>query len=289
MDLLETIKNRMSEFSKGQRYIAEYILEHYDEAAYMNAARLGAVADVSESTVVRFAMMLGYKGYPEFLKDLNEVVKSRLTSVQRVGVTKTVIGDDDVLSRVLSLDAESVRKTVGNISQADFKRAVREIVNAENIYIIGMRSAQGLAEFLYTYLSMMFKNVFQFNGPSASEMFERIHKIGKNDVLIAISFPRYSSRTINACRFAKSRGARVISLTDSERSPLIEYSDCKLLARCEVISFIDSLVAPLSILNALIVAVGLERQDDLRNTLTELEQIWDEYDVYAKDKEDEND
>jgi len=155
MDLLETIKNRMSEFSKGQRYIAEYILEHYDEAAYMNAARLGAVADVSESTVVRFAMMLGYKGYPEFLKDLNEVVKSRLTSVQRVGVTKTVIGDDDVLSRVLSLDAESVRKTVGNISQADFKRAVREIVNAENIYIIGMRSAQGLAEFLYTYLSKL--------------------------------------------------------------------------------------------------------------------------------------
>ena len=272
----------MPEFSKGQKSIAHYVLEHYDEAAYMNAAILGSVANVSESTVVRFAMILGYKGYPEFLRDLNELVKAKLTAIQRVGVAKLVIGEDDVVKRVLTLDAGCVQKSINIVDRADFDAAVQSIVSAEYIYILGIRSSSALATFLNCYLSMMFKNVKLISSTSTSEMFEEIRAIGNGDIMIGISFPRYSQRTVKALDYAKKRGAKVLSITDSTRSPLVPLSDYKLLAKCEVMSFVDSLVSPLSVINALLLAVGMERKEELQTALVELEEIWEEYDVYDK-------
>jgi DNA-binding MurR/RpiR family transcriptional regulator len=248
----------------------------------MNAAMLGSVADVSESTVVRFAMALGYKGYPEFLRDLNSLVKAKLTAIQRVGVTKMLIGEEDIVSRVLTLDADCVRKSTNVVDRADFDAAVTAIVNAGCIYIIGIRSSSALATFLNCYLSMMFKNVKLITSTSASEMFEQIRAIDETDIMIGISFPRYSQRTVKALDYAKRRGAKVLAITDSERSPLVPLSDCKLLAKCEIMSFVDSLVSPLSVINALLLAVGMQKQDDLREALVELEGIWEEYDVYDK-------
>jgi len=281
-DILSAIKDSLPDFSKGQKRIAHYILEHYDEAAFMNAAVLGSVAHVSESTVVRFAMQLGYKGYPEFLRDLSALVKSKLTSIQRVGVAKMLIGEEDMVERVLTLDADCVKKSIRVVDRADFKAAVEAIVNAENIYILGIRSAFALAVFLNCYLSMIFKNVKLISSTSASEMFEQIRAIGREDIMIGLSFPRYSQRTVKALDYARKRGARVLSITDSEHSPLVEFSDYKLLAKCEIMSFVDSLVSPLSVINALLLAVGMAKQDELQEAFAELEEIWDEYDVYDK-------
>ena len=281
-DILVTIEKRMSTFSKGQRRIASYILEHYNEAAFMTAAKLGVVANVSESTVVRFATLLGYEGYPEFVTDLGELVKSRLTSTQRIEVAKRRIDPERIVENVLAMDADCVRKTIAGISDDEFQRAVDEIVNAETIYVMGVRSASALSGFLANYLGMSFKNVQLIDGRSQSEVYEQILSVGENDVMIGISFPRYSQRTVTAMRYAKSRGASVIALTDSERSPLSDIADCKLLARCEILSYVDSLVAPLSVINALLVAVGMRREEELRSTLGQLERIWDEYNVYEK-------
>lgn len=281
-DLLKVIKDRMPEFSKGQKSIANFILEHYDEAAYMNAAMLGTVANVSESTVVRFAMMLGYKGYPEFLRDLNDLVKSKLTAIQRVGVSKMLIGEEDIVNRVLTVDADCVRKSANIVDRDDFEAAVDAIVNAQYIYILGIRSSSALATFLNFYLSMMFKNVKLISSTSASEMFEQIRAIDDGDIMIGISFPRYSQRTVKALDYAKKRGAKVLSITDSMLSPLVPLSDYKLLAKCEIMSFVDSLVSPLSVINALLLAVGMRKQEELGSALAELEEIWEEYDVYDK-------
>lgn len=286
-DLLTQIETGMLGFSKGQKRIARYILDHYEQAAYMTAARLGAAADVSESTVVRFAMALGYEGYPEFLADLNELVKSRLTSVQRVEVTRFRFGEEaDLLQDVMSLDAECVRKTLKQVDPDDFERAVSELSSAKNIYLLGVRAAAPLAVFMSNYLSMLFKSVHLVNGASASEMFEQTLQLDRDDVVVGISFPRYSQRTVKLLKYARTRGAKVITITDSERSPLVLPGNVNLLARCEIFSYVDSLVAPLSLINALLVAVGLRHKDELTQNLVALEEIWDEYDVYQKDKSD---
>ncbi len=285
-DILATIAERMGSFSKGQRRIASYILEHYNEAAFMTAAKLGAVADVSESTVVRFATMLGYDGYPEFLADLSELVKSRLTSVQRVEVARRRIDPEHIIDDVLAMDADCVRKTISGISQENFEDAVERIVNAGTIYVMGVRSSSALSGFMGGYLSMIFKNVQVINGLSQGEVYEQILRINSGDVLVGISFPRYSQRTVTSMRYAKSRGASVIAITDSERSPLASIADCNLLARCEIISYLDSLVAPLSVINALLVAVGMRREQELCWSLGRLEKIWDEYNVYEKNRTD---
>lgn len=281
-DILKVIRDRMPEFSKGQKSIAHFILGHYDEAAYMNAAMLGSVANVSESTVVRFAMMLGYKGYPEFLRDLNDLVKSKLTAIQRVGVSKMLIGGEDIVGRVLAVDADCVRKSADIVDRADFEAAVGAIVGAKYIYILGIRSSSALAAFLNFYLSMIFKNARLITSTSASEMFEQIRAIDRDDIMIGISFPRYSQRTVKALDYAKKRGAKVLSITDSMISPLISLSDYKLLAKCEIMSFVDSLVSPLSVINALLLAVGMRKQEEFGQALVELEEIWEEYDVYEK-------
>jgi DNA-binding MurR/RpiR family transcriptional regulator len=283
-DLLMTIKNQMPSFSKGQKLIANYILEHYEKAAYMTASKLGGLVGVSESTVVRFACELGFEGYPEFQKALQELIRNMLTAVQRIEVTNTLIGDGDMLEKVLLSDAEKIKRTLDNIDRASFAEAVQRIVNAKNIYIIGVRSSSSLAGFLNFNLRMVFDNVHFVQTTSGSEMFEQIMHLGSGDTMIAISFPRYSQRIINAVEYAKEVGADVIALTDSHRSPIAAYADQLLTAESDMVSYVDSLVAPLSIINAIIVAVARERQELFSEQLKKLETIWDEYNVYEKDK-----
>ena len=281
-DLLQNIKEGMPSFSKGQRLIATYILEHYDKAAYYTASRLGTIVGVSESTVVRFANELGYEGYPELQRALKKLIRSRLTSFQRMEITNSLIGENDVLEKVLTSDIEKIRQTAAEIDSASFANAVQNIVDAKNIYIIGVRSSSTLAGFLNYSLRMIFDNVRLVQTPSSSEMFEQIMQIGKGDVMIAISFPRYSSRIINAVEYAKGKGADIIALTDSKFSPIAAEADQLLLAYSDMASFMDSLVAPLSIINALVVAVARKRETEVSERLRVLEEIWDRYDVYDK-------
>ena len=281
-DLLKMIEEGMPSFSKGQRLIAAYILEHYDKAAYYTASRLGTIVGVSESTVVRFANELGYEGYPELQRALKKLIRSRLTSFQRMEITNSLIGEDDVPEKVLASDIEKIRQTAAEIDHESFAAAVKNIVEAKNIYIIGVRSSSTLAGFLNHSLRMIFDNVRLVQTTSGSEMFEQIMQIGEGDVMIAISFPRYSSRIINAVEYAKGRGADIIALTDSKFSPIAAEADQLLLAYSDMASFMDSLVAPLSIINALVVAVAREREAEVSERLRILEEVWDRYDVYDK-------
>ena len=283
-DLLMTIKNQMPAFSKGQRLIANYVLDHYEKAAYMTASRLGSLVGVSESTVVRFAAELGFEGYPEFQRALQELIRNMLTSVQRIEVTNNLIGDGDVLEKVLMSDAEKIKRTLEGVDRSSFAEAIQKIVNAKNIYIIGVRSSSSLAGFLNFNLQMVLPNVRFVQTTSGSEMFEQIMHLSKDDTMIAISFPRYSKRIINAVEYARGVGADVVAITDSCRSPIAAYADQLLTAESDMVSYVDSLVAPLSIINAIIVAVARERQESFSEQLKKLETIWDEYDVYNKDK-----
>ncbi len=283
-NLLTIIEERIPDFSKGQKRIANFILEKYDSAAYMTSSKLGMEAGVSESTVVRFANELGYEGYPEMQKDLREIIRTRLTSVQRVDVTNSLLGDDSILDRVLNSDAEKIRQTLDDIDRAAFDKAVEKIIAAGTIYIIGVRSSSSLAGFLNYNLRMIFDNVKFVQTTSGSEMFEQIMNIQSKDVLVAISFPRYSSRIINAVEYAHNAGADVISVTDGPNSPIAAHSDQLLSVHSDMISFVDSLVAPLSIVNAIIVAVSKKVPDRVHDRLAKLEKIWDEYDVYDKSK-----
>lgn len=289
-DLLKRIEEMRPGFSKGQKLIAEYITSHYEKAAFMTAAKLGVTVGVSESTVVRFATEVGFDGYPALQKELKEMIRNRLTSIQRIEVTNDQIGDDDVLDKVLNMDIDKIRRTLEETSREDFKHAVDAIVEAENIYVIGAKSAATLARFITYYFNLMFVNVKLVHTTSSSEMFEQIMRIGKKDILIGISFPRYLTQTVKAFKYAKGNGATVIAITDSPASPLAEDADRLLLARSDMASFVDSLVAPLSLINALIVAVGLKKRQDIFDTFEKLETIWDRYEVYDKsDREQDSD
>ncbi len=281
-DLLTLIAQRMPEFSKGQKQIAAYILEHYDKAAYMTAAKLGALVEVSESTVVRFASELGFDGYPELQHSLQELIRTKLTTLQRIEITNDRIGDTDLLENVLMSDVDKIKRTLEEIDRDSFDRAVDAMINAKMIYIIGMRSSSSIADFLFFYLNLIFPHVRLVRTTSGSEIFEQILRISKDDVIIGISFPRYSKRIINALEYAKSQSAHVIALTDSAVSPIAAPADDLLLAKSAMASFVDSLVAPLSIINALIVAIGKKKQQEVTETFEKLENIWDEYDVYDK-------
>ncbi len=283
-DILRIIEENMDGFSKGQRQIARYLLAHYDKAAYMTAAKLGAEVSVSESTVVRFVMELGYAGYPEFQKALQELIRTKLTSFQRMAVTNHLIGDGDVLEKVLNTNVENIRHTLDSISRSAFHDAVNAIVNAKNIYIIGVRSSAMLANFLSYSLQMIFDNVRLIDTTAGSELFQQMMSIGEGDVIVAISFPRYSKRVIKAVEFARRAGADVIALTDSPESPIAPSAQQVLIAQSDMASYVDSLVAPLSLLNAIIVGVSRAREDEVRARLEKLEHIWDEYDVYDKNQ-----
>ena len=281
-DMLKTLEEQMPTFSKGQKQIARFIIDHYDKAAYMTASKMGAEVGISESTVVRFVMELGYEGYAEFQKSLQEIIRTKLTAFQRVEVTNSRMGDGDILKNVLMSDIDKIRRTLEYIDPVSFNNAVDRIVTARNIYIIGVRSSSSLAGFLNYNFRMMFDNVKFVQTTSGSEMFEQIMNIGKDDVMIAISFPRYSKRIIHAVEYARGAGADVISLTDSPESPIALHASYLLVAQSDMVSFVDSLVAPLSVINALIVAVSRKRQDEFAERLRKLEVIWDKYDVYDK-------
>jgi len=280
-DLLNKIEEGIPGFSKGQRQIARYIIEHYEQAAYMTAARLGALVGVSESTVVRFANELGFDGYPELQRGLQDLIRTRLTSFQRMEVANRMIGEDDVLDKVLLADADKIKHTLDHADRAAFRGAVDKLIGARHIYIMGVRSSATLAGFLNHNFQVVFDNVKLVQTTSGSEIFEQLWHIGEGDVFFAISFPRYSKRTINAVAYAKEKGADVIALTDSNIAPIAGYADHLLLAQSDMASFVDSLVAPLSIINAIIVAVARKKQDELNVRLRQLEKIWKEYDVYA--------
>lgn len=284
-DILKFIEENYSNFSKSQKQIATFINEHYDKAAYMTAAKLGQEVSVSESTVVRFVMELGFEGYPEFQKTLKELIRAKLTAVQRVEVTNNLIGEGDVLEKVLYSDIEKIKKTASDIDRASFDEAVQHIISAKNIYIVGMRASSYLSGFLNYSLRMIFDNVRLIQTTSGSETFEQMMSIGEGDVLIAVSFPRYSRSVIRCVGYAKKAGADVIALTDSESSPLAEKADQLLVAQSDMASFADSLVAPMSVINALIVAVSRESSDKLSERLHRLEEVWDEYNVYDKNND----
>ena len=281
-DILDILKERQPTFSKGQRLIAKYITESYDKAAFMTANRLGKTVGVSESTVVRFAVDLGFDGYPSMQKAMQEMVLNRLTSVQRIEVANNRFGDQDVVSMVMHSDMEKLRQTGESLSRQEFNAAVNAILNAKRVYILGVRSAAPLAEFLGYYLNYMFNNVHVITGCGTSEMFEKIVGINSSDAVVAFSFPRYSSATTKGAQYCRSTGATVIGITDNRESPLGQSSDHVLCAKSDMVSLVDSLVAPLSVVNALIVAIASKRQKELHRTFESLERIWDQYNVYEK-------
>lgn len=287
-DLITKIQSELPGFSKGQKQIARFILEHYDKAAFMTASRLGVTVGVSESTVVRFATELGYDGYPHLQRALQEMIRNKLTSVQRMEVAGDRMGGCDVLQTVLHADTDMIRVTLDEIDRDAFQGAVDALMGAKRIYILGVRSSSALASFLGFYFNLLFENVTLVHTNSVSEIFEQVLRVGPGDVLFGISFPRYSKRTLSAMKYARDRGARVIALTDSQLSPLARVADHVLLARSDMASFVDSLVAPLSVINALIVAVGMSRRDEIEHTFNKLERIWEEYDVYEKPEDDIN-
>lgn len=279
-DLLMRIESELPLMSKGQKKIAEFILHNYDKATFMTAATLGIKVGVSESTVVRFATRLGFNGYPKLQKALQEIVKNKLTTLQRVDITNEMFKNNDILESVMNLDIAKIRATLENIDRSEFSKAVDAISNADNIYVLGTRSSFALSQFMTFYLNYMFKHVRNVNSNSSSGIFDQIFKISENDVFIAIGFPRYSMTTIKATRFAKDKNVTTIAITDREDSPLGECADVTLVARSDVISFVDTLVAPLSLINSLIIALAIKNKDDIPATFNELENIWKEYEVY---------
>lgn len=281
-EILSAIEEQMPGFSKGQKRIAQYILENYDRAAFMTASKLGDTAKVSESTVVRFATELGYSGYPAMRKALQDMIRNKLTSVQRIEVARDTMGSRDVFTSVLQSDIGHVRKTLEDADGAEFERAVETVLGARSIYILGVRSSSALSQFLEFYFHLIFENVTLISTNSISEMYERLYRMSSEDVIIGISFPRYSRAAVKAMQFARDRGAGVIAITDSDSSPIAKLADVKLFARSEMLSFVDSLAAPLSLINALIVAVGTRKGSEVSETFEKLERIWDEYEVYEK-------
>ena len=281
-DILLTIHNQMSSFSKGQKRIGAYILSSYDKAAFMTASKLGKMVNVSESTVVRFAVELGFDGYPSMQKALQEMVRNKLTSVQRLEVTNDRFGNQDIVSMVLQSDMESIRMTSEALDRGALERAVEAIIRAKNIYIIGVRSSAAIALYMTHYFRNIFDNVKLVNSSATSEMMEQMLHVSKEDVVIVISLPRYSSRTVKLMEFAKNSGASIVVITDSTEAPAAKSADHTLVAKSDMVSVVDSLVAPMSLVNALIVAISRRREQEMSRIFENLEKIWEEYEVYER-------
>ena len=286
--LAARIQSRMDQFSKGQKRIAAYIGEHYDKVAFMTASKLGTTVGVSESTVVRFATEIGYKGYPELQQAMQEMIRNKLTSVQRMEVTANRIGDSDVLDFVFSQDIDVIRRTMEETSHDSFYQAVDAIVSSRKIYILAARSALALGTFLSYYFNLLFENVLLVQSTSEGEIFEQMIRINEGDAVIGISFPRYSRKIAKAMSFAHDRGAKVIAVTDSPISPIALSADYQLLARSDIESIVDSLCAPLSLINALIVMTAIKKEGEVKQVFHNLEDIWDEYGVYEKVEDSSN-
>lgn len=283
--LLDRVNEAYSGLSKRQKLIAEYIMKHHDKAAYMTASRLGETVGVSESTVVRFAVEIGYEGYPELQRAMQEMIRDKLTSVQRIDVASDRLDTGDILTSVMNQDIKLIKKTIEENNSESFAKAVDYILNAHKIYIFAVKSSFALARFLGYYLELIFGNVKIIETTSKSEMYEQLMRTGENDVMIGISFPRYSSTTLEAMQFAAQQKAKVIAITDSMTSPVTKISNCTLVAKSDMASVVDSLVAPLSLINALIVATVVEKRDEVTQTFRQLENIWDRYGIYVKNGE----
>ncbi|MGM9618340.1 MAG: MurR/RpiR family transcriptional regulator [Oscillospiraceae bacterium] len=278
--ILHTIEGKMSGFSKGQRRIAAYILENYDTAAFMTAGKLGKAVAVSESTVVRFATELGFDGYPGMQKALQEMVRSKLTSIQRIKASSDQLSGQDILPYVIHMEIENIRRASAALKQESFDRVVEKILQARHIYILGVRSSSFLAGYMNFYFNKFFANVTLVQSNVAGAIYEQLMRLGKDDILICICYPRYSKEAISAAQFAVARGAEVVAVTDSEHSPLYALSAASLLVENEMISFVDSIVAPMCVVNALIVALSSRMGTDVSNTFAELEKIWEQFGVY---------
>ena len=281
-NVLQMIQSAQDSFSKGQKRIARYILENYDKAAFMTAAKLGKATDVSESTVVRFAAQLGYEGYPEMQKALQELIRGRLTSIQRIQASREQMDSQDILGSVMQRDMESIHSAIEGLDRSAFNSAVDKLFKAKHIYILGVRSSAYLAGYLHFYFHLIFPNVTLVQNMAGGEIFEQMVRIGPGDVIIGISFPRYSKLAVSAVEFARSRGAEVVAITDSKMSPLYKVAGTSLLVRSDMISFVDSMAAPLSLLNALIVAVGQQKHEEVSGTFAEMERVWSTYSVFGK-------
>ena len=279
-DILSVIQEKSGRFSKGQRQIASFIMENYDKAAFLNAIKLSRAVGVSESTVVRFASMLGYDGYPGMKRALQQMVRNRLTSLQRIEVARDTMDSRDILASVLASDMDKIRITLEEVEKGAFEAAVNAMLDAKRIYIIGLRASSVLSSFMGFYLNLTRENVRVVGDSYVNEVFEQILNIGEGDVLFAISFPRYSRRTVRALGYARDRGATTIGLTDGASSPIADIADIKLLARSDMVSFLDSLVAPLSVINALLVTMGWRTEEEISENFSRLERIWAEYDVF---------
>lgn len=283
-DIISRINEKFSSMSKSHKTIAKYISDHYDQAVFMTAAKMGETLGISESTVVRFASGIGYTGYPEFQASLEEWVKNKLNSVQRIGAKYGKSTQSEILNSVLNSDIDKISDTIENLDPVAFETAVDIILQASTVYIIGIRSCEPLAEFLSFYLNMIRGNVKLLKTTSASEIFEQMIRIGEHDAIIGISFPRYSMRTLKAMEFANDRNAKVVTITDTVHSPMNLYSSCNLLARSDMVSIVDSLVAPLSVINALVVAMCLRCPEEVKYNLECLEETWNNYQVYLSDE-----
>lgn len=279
INLIKNIQNKFNELSKGQKLIADFIINNYDKAAFMTAFDLGETVGVSESTVVRFAITLGYTGYKELRKELHELVKNKLTTVQRISMTDKYSSNSNALRTVMQKDVENIQSTINEIDSSKFKEAIDMILKAKHVYILGLRSSSFLAGYLGFYLNFLIKDAkVIISGPN--DVFEQLFKVDSNDLMIAISYPRYSKRALEAIDFAKEKGCKIVSITDSLISPASNYSDISLIARSDMLSFVDSLVAPMSLINALIVSIGIEKKKEITINFEDLEKIWKKYNVY---------
>ena len=283
-DIITRINEHYGKMSKGQKAISAFIYDHYDQAVFMTAAKLGETVGVSESTVVRYATYIGYNGYPEFQRDLEDWVQNKINSVQKIGAKYGKSSQSEILTSVLQADMEKLQDTLYNLDPVAFETAVDIILEAKTVYVMGVRSCEPLADFLHFYLNMIRGNVVLLKTTSVSETFEQMIRIDEKDAMIGISFPRYSMRTLKAMEFANDRNAKVITITDSVHSPMNLYSSCNLLARSDMVSIVDSLVAPLSVINALVVAMCLKRPEDVKKNLKNLEEAWNNYQVYLNDE-----
>lgn len=283
-DVISKIKEKYDSMSKSHKAIANFIFDHYDQAVFMTAAKIGEELGISESTVVRFASYLEYAGYPEFQSALAQWVKDKLNSVQKMDAKYGNRTQSEILTAVLNTDLDNVQETLHNLDPMAFDTAVNTILEAKNVYILGVRSCEPLADFLHFYLNMIRGNVINLKTTSVTEIFEQMLRISDEDAFIGISFPRYSMRTLKAMEFARDRNAKVISITDSARSPMSLYSSCNLVAKSEMVSIVDSLVAPLSVINALVVALCMKRPDEVKQSLLTLEEAWNNYQVYLNDE-----
>lgn len=279
VDLIKVIQNNFNQLSKGHKLIAEFIMNEYDKAAFMTAASLGEAVGVSESTVVRFANTLGYDGYRELQRELQELIKNKLTTVQRISLSKDFSDYEKALKMAIRKDIDNIEKTLNELDYQAFQEAVELILKAENVFVLGLRSSSFLAEYLGFYLNFLLDNV-KIVTPGASDVFEQLLKATEKDVIIGISYPRYSKRTLEALDYGKQKGCKIIGITDSLISPAAQYSDTTLIASSNMISFVDSLVAPMSLINALIIAIGTEKQEDTTARFKELESIWKKHSVY---------